>query len=134
MELQQSKLKQVEQQLYEWDIPQSLWSCARSRGMSAHEFAIFWRTFVRTNVNKRNWQGQLVLTNFYRAQLRGFLALRDAGWPSTQSRLQRDPEWVPATVRSRSGKDLGWRVFTNAGARRRAVGWRKGQAALLPTA
>jgi hypothetical protein len=107
----QTRLEQISQQLYEWGIPQKLWSCGKSRGMSPTEFAAFWRQFVLTYAEKRNSQGQLVLTDKHRAQLRGFLALRDAGWPSTQSRLRLDPQWLP--VKSKSGSNLGWFVFIN---------------------
>src|SRR5206468_3856043 len=106
MALLQAKLTSIDEQLYEWGIPQALWSCARSRGMSAREFAEFWRHFVCTNMNRLNCHGKLVLTDSNRARLRGFLALRDAGWPSVHSRLRLDPRWVP--VKPKSGKCLGW--------------------------
>jgi hypothetical protein len=90
MNQRSAELQQVEAQLFDWDVPASLWSCARSRGMSPAQFAAFWRAFVATNADLRNSSGKLVLADPRRAELRGYVALRDAGWP----RLA--PEWVTA--------------------------------------
>jgi hypothetical protein len=106
--------QQIQAQLFDWEIPQALWSCARSRGMTTVEFAEFWREFVATNVNKRNSGGKLVLAEQRRAEMRAYLALRDAGWPASRPRSGSGlgPEWVPIVVRDSRGRCLEWRVLT----------------------
>jgi hypothetical protein len=107
------QLERVSQQLFDWGIPQQLWDSAHRRGMTEDQFTEFYNKFIETNLNKRNCQGKLVLVDHHRAILRGYLALRDAGWPSAQSSIKLDPNWQPASVRSKSGKKLDWHVFTN---------------------
>src|SRR4051812_2969827 len=106
-------LERTLEQLWEWNIPQCMWACARSRGMEKDESSQLYHNFVLTNHQKRNRLGQLVLSDPNRARLWGWFWLRDNGIPSLQYRVKHDPSWQDAGAKTRSGRDLGWRVFTN---------------------
>jgi hypothetical protein len=55
-----------------------------------------------------------VLGTKERARCWGWLWLRDnTEYPSLKQRLKTDPDWEDAGAKTRTGKNLGWRVFTN---------------------
>ncbi len=107
-------LAEVEQDLWDWGIAEIMWRCAKSRGMPKDEFIPSYHDFVETHYGKRNYLGQLVLGTKERARCWGWLWLRDnTEYPSLKQRLKTDPDWEDAGAKTRTGKNLGWRVFTN---------------------
>lgn len=108
-------LAEVEQELWDWGIAAIMWRCARSRGMPKDEFVASYREFVESHYRKRNHLGELVLGTKERARCWGWLWLRDhTDYPSLKERLKCDPDWEAAGAKTKQGRKLGWRVFTNA--------------------
>jgi hypothetical protein len=81
--------------------------------MSSEEFVVSYHQFVSGHFGKTNRSGKLIFADVHRAKLWGWFWLRDNGFPSLQYRLKHDPSWVDAGTKTRSGRVLGWRVFTN---------------------
>lgn len=112
-------LAEVEQDLWDWGICEIMWACAKSRGMPKGEFVPSYHDFIESNYRKRNYLGELVLGTKERARCHGWLWLRDhTDYPSLKHRLKTDPEWQDAEwqdagAKNKTGKNLGWRVFTN---------------------
>jgi hypothetical protein len=115
-------LTQVERQLEEWGIRSTMWSTARSRGMTAPDFEELYRGFVAHHLDKRNRAGEVTLGSESRARFWAFAWLRDHGCPSFAHLVKHDPSWRDPGARTRSGKPLGWSVFTNPDFEPNAVG------------
>ena len=78
------------------------------------EFRESYRGFLLTHLENQNRLGQLVLIDVNHARLSGFMWLRDNGDPSPSTDTRATPQWQHTGVKSKSGRNLQWRVFTNS--------------------
>jgi hypothetical protein len=105
-------LAAVEEQLWAWEVPQTMWLCARNRGMPQDAFTVSYHQFVEYHYDKRNHQGEPHLGTIARAKYHGWKwLLGETDYPRVQRQRNPDTNAKDTRVKTKTGRYL--KVYTS---------------------
>jgi hypothetical protein len=99
-------LQEVEELLWQWEVPQTMWECARKRGMPRDLFVPSYHQFVEYHLTRVNSRGEPNLGTIARAKYHGWKwLLAETDYPR-KAKPKKEPK-----LKTKTGRHL--KVYTN---------------------